>query len=699
MTTQQNSVKPPVAKRIDHIRSFHGDDFNDEYAWLADKADPDTVALLEAENAYTEARTAHLADLRESLFQEVKTRTLETDLSVPNRKGGYWYYTRTVEGKQYGIHCRVAVTGSEPPKTEAGQPLDGEEILLDGNELAAGHDFFSLGTFDVSPDGTWLAYSTDVRGDERYTLRIKNLVTGELLGDAIEGIGAGSVWSLDASVLFYTRVDEAWRPFQVWRHVVGAPVEDDQIVYHETDEQFVMEIDLSRSERFIFITCGSSITTEVQYIPADAPLTAPVVIAGRRHGVEYYVEHHGHRFLIVHNDGAEDYMISYTSVDDPGPWVPLVEHSPGTRIVGVDAFAGALVVSLRRNGLAGLRIMPLDAGADFDLEFPEPIYTAEIGPNYEFETSSFRLSYRSLITPDSVYDCDFATGALTLRKQRPVLPGPDGRAYDPAEYEQAREWAMADDGTRVPMSVVRRRNVALDGTAPIYLYGYGSYEASIDPSFSVARLSLLDRGVVFVIAHVRGGGEMGRRWYLDGKLFAKKNTFTDFIACARHLVSVGWTTPDRIVAHGRSAGGLLMGAIYNMGPDAFGGVVAGVPFVDALTSMLDPSLPLTALEWDEWGNPIADPEMYAYMKSYSPYENVTDQAYPPLFVYTSLNDTRVLYTEPIKWVSKIRATAPATSVLLKTEMEAGHGGRSGRYDAWREDTYFHAWILDRLGLA
>jgi oligopeptidase B len=700
VTTSQNAIKPPVAKRVDSIRTVHGDEYNDVYAWLAHKDDPDTIALLEAENAYTEQETAHLKQLREDLFNEVKSRTQETDLSLPVRKGGFWYYTRTVEGQQYGIHCRVAAGEStEPPATESGKPLDGEEILLDGNELAAGHDFFTLGTFDISPDGNWLAYSTDFSGDERYTIRIKDLRTGEVLADEIGNVGAGSVWSLDASVLFYTRVDDAWRPFQVWRHILGAPVDDDQIVYHEEDEQFFMEIDLSRSERFIFITCGSSITTEVRFIPADAPLTAPVVIAPRRHGVEYYVEHHGHRFLITHNDGAEDYMVSYTSVDDPGEWVELVPHSPGTRIVGVDAFAGALVVSLRKDGLAGLRIMPLGGGADFDLSFPEPIYTAELSTNSEFDTPTFRLSYRSLITPDSIYDCDFATGSLILRKQRPVLPGPDGRPYDPANYVQFREWAIADDGTRIPMSVVHRADVALDGDAPVYLYGYGSYEASIDPSFSIPRLSMLDRGVVYVIAHIRGGGEMGRRWYLDGKLFAKKNTFTDFIACARHLAAAGWTTPSRIVAHGRSAGGLLMGSIYNMGADAFGGVVAGVPFVDALNSMLDPTLPLTAIEWDEWGNPIADPEMYAYMKSYSPYENVTDQQYPPLFVYTSLNDTRVLYAEPIKWVSMIRATAPSASVLLKTEMEAGHAGRSGRYDAWREDTYFNAWILDRLGRA
>ena len=685
----------PTAKRVPHERTFHGDTVIDEYHWLADKSDPDTVAYLRAENAHTEAAAAGLAGLRETVFGEIKARTQETDLSVPMRKGGHWYYNRMVEGKQYGIHCRVAVRPGEtdPPSTVDGAPLPGEEILLDGNELAEGHEFFALGTFDVSPDGRWLAYSTDFAGDERFTLHVKDLSTGEVLADEIPDTHYGSAWALDASTLFYLTVDDAWRPYRVWRHVVGTAPDTDAIVYEEPDERFWVGVQLTRSERFILVDVHSKLTSEVHYLPADRPLDPLAVVAPRRQGVEYAVEHHGHRFLILHNDGALDFALSYTSVDSPGEWNTLIEHQPGTRLMGVDAFERYLVVSLRRDGLTGLRVVPL-AGEEYDIDFPEPLYAVGADQNPEYQTDSFRLHYVSLVTPDSVYDCDLATGRLTLRKRRPVLGG-----YDPAQYEQHREWALADDGTRVPVSLVCRRGTARDGTAPVVLYGYGSYENSIDPWFSIPRLSLVDRGVVFAIAHVRGGGELGRAWYERGKLLAKKNTFTDFVACARHLVKVGWTAPERVVARGGSAGGLLVGAVANLAPDAFGGFVAEVPFVDALNTILDPSLPLTVTEWEEWGNPLDDPEVYGYMKSYSPYENVAAHPYPPILAVTSLNDTRVLYHEPAKWVARLRVTSPATPVLLKTEMEAGHGGPSGRYDVWREEAFVLAWVLDRLGAA
>ncbi|TMM39360.1 MAG: S9 family peptidase [Actinobacteria bacterium] len=685
----------PTAKRVPHERTFHGDTVIDEYHWLADKSDPDTVAYLRAENAHTEAAAAGLAGLRETVFGEIKARTQETDLSVPMRKGGHWYYNRMVEGKQYGIHCRVTVRPGEtdPPSTVDGAPLPGEEILLDGNELAEGHEFFALGTFDVSPDGRWLAYSTDFAGDERFTLHVKDLSTGEVLADEIPDTHYGSAWALDASTLFYLTVDDAWRPYRVWRHVVGTAPDTDAIVYEEPDERFWVGVQLTRSERFILVDVHSKLTSEVHYLPADRPLDPLAVVAPRRQGVEYAVEHHGHRFLILHNDGALDFALSYTSVDSPGEWNTLIEHQPGTRLMGVDAFERYLVVSLRRDGLTGLRVVPL-AGEEYDIDFPEPLYAVGADQNPEYQTDSFRLHYVSLVTPDSVYDCDLATGRLTLRKRRPVLGG-----YDPAQYEQHREWALADDGTRVPVSLVCRRGTARDGTAPVVLYGYGSYENSIDPWFSIPRLSLVDRGVVFAIAHVRGGGELGRAWYERGKLLAKKNTFTDFVACARHLVKVGWTAPERVVARGGSAGGLLVGAVANLAPDAFGGFVAEVPFVDALNTILDPSLPLTVTEWEEWGNPLDDPEVYGYMKSYSPYENVAAHPYPPILAVTSLNDTRVLYHEPAKWVARLRVTSPATPVLLKTEMEAGHGGPSGRYDVWREEAFVLAWVLDRLGAA
>ncbi|MEW2383716.1 S9 family peptidase [Micromonospora sp. NPDC047707] len=691
----------PVAKQVPTDRTHHGDTVVDEYAWLAVKDDPETIAYLTAENAYTEKRTTHLADLRGQLFEETRRRTQETDLSVPARKGGYWYYTRTVEGQQYGVHCRRAVRDDEtdPPISLDGAPLDGEEVLLDGNLLAEGHDFFALGAFDVSPDGRWLAYSTDFSGDERFTLRVKDLTTGELLPDEVPDTFYGTAWSADASVLFYVTVDDAWRPNRVWRHTLGTPSSEDAVAHQEDDERFWVGVELTRSEKFVVIDIHSKVTSEVLVIPAGNPTGTPASVAPRRQGVEYTVEHHGHRFLILHNDGAEDFALAYTSADAPGDWVPLIEHSPGTRLEAVDAFENHLVVTLRTNGLTGLRVLPIGGGDPHDIEFPEPLYSVGLGSNPEYRTRQVRLGYTSLVTPDSVYDYDLVTRQMTLRRQKPVLPGPDGRPYDATAYEQHRDWALADDGTRVPISLVCRAGTPRDGSAPCLIYGYGSYEASMDPWFSVARLSLLDRGVVFAVAHIRGGGELGRRWYDQGKLLAKKNTFTDFVACARHLVKAGWTAGDRLVARGASAGGLLMGAVANLAPDAFAGIVAQVPFVDALTSILDPSLPLTVTEWEEWGNPLDDPEVYAYMKSYTPYENVRAVDYPAILAVTSLNDTRVLYHEPAKWIARLRATAPQGDYLLKTEMGAGHGGPSGRYDAWREEAFVNAWILDRLGRA
>ena len=677
---------PPIARQAPTERTFHGDTVTDEFAWLMAKEDPATIAHLETENAWTDQATAHLEGLRETLFQEIKARTRETDLSVPSRKGAYWYYTRTEEGKQYGIHCRVPVRPGEtdPPM---GDDKPGEEVLLDGNELAEGKDFFALGTFDVSPDGDWLAYSTDFDGDERFTLRVKSLRTGEVLADEVSDVFYGSAWSADGSVLFYITVDDAWRPNRVWRHTVGGA--DDELVFEEQDERFWVGVDLTRSEKFIVIDAHSKVTSEVRVIPADTPSADPVLIAERRQGVEYSIEHHGHRFLILHNLGAEDFALSWTSADNPGEWIEMLPHQPGTRLESVDAFARYLVVSLRRDGLTGLRVLADGSTAAYDMEFPEPLYSVGLTANPEYDTSSVRITYTSLITPDSVYDVDLNTRVMTLRKQRPVLGG-----YDPEAYEQFREWATAPDGTRVPISIVARKGVAKG--APALLYGYGSYEHSIDPYFSIPRLSLLDRGVVFAIAHVRGGGEMGRQWYEQGKMLAKKNTFTDFVAVAEALVRTRWTTPSRLVARGGSAGGLLMGAVANLAPEAFAGILAEVPFVDPLTSILDPSLPLTVTEWEEWGNPIESAEVYAYMKSYSPYENVAKQAYPRILAVTSLNDTRVLYHEPAKWIARLRSVAPDGNYLLKTEMGAGHGGPSGRYDSWKEEAFNLAWILDVL---
>jgi oligopeptidase B len=685
---------PPVAKRIPTTREHHGDRVVDEYAWLANSADPDTIKYLEAENAYTESRTDDQAGLRETIFGEIKARTQETDLSVPVRKGGYWYYTRTVEGQQYGIHCRRAVAEGEtdPPSTGDGSPLPGEEILLDGNAEAAGSEYFALGTFDVSPDGHRLAYSVDLAGDERFTLRFKDLRTGEVLADEVPNVFYGSAWAADNATLFYLTVDESWRPHRVWRHRVGTAREVDALVLEEADERFWVGVGLSRSDAYVIIDLHSKVTSEVHVIGADAPEAAPTLIAARRQGVEYEVEHDPAgegRFLILHNDGAEDFALAWTPAREPGAWHELIPHTPGTRLLGVDAFAGHVVVSLRRDGLTGLQVRPRD-GEPFDIAFPEPIYTVGLDANPEYDSGWIRLHYASLVTPDSVFDYDLSTREMVLRRRKPVLGG-----FDPEHYEQHREWATAPDGTLVPISLVCRVGTERTGANPTILYGYGAYESSLDPWFSIARLSLIDRGFIFAVAHIRGGGELGRRWYTDGRLMAKQNTFSDFIACAEHLVAAGWTSPAHLVARGGSAGGLLMGAVANQAPTAFAGIVAEVPFVDALNSILDPSLPLTVTEWEEWGNPLESADAYEYIKAYTPYENVAPQRYPAILALGSRNDTRVLYHEPAKWVARLRTVS--ADVLLKTEMGAGHSGPSGRYDAWREEAFIVAWIITLLG--
>ncbi len=698
-TGNEAVATPPAARRIPAERTFHGDAVVDEFAWLAAKENPETIAFLEAENAYTAAMTADQEALRGVIFEEIRARTQETDLSVPSRKGGWWYYSRTVEGKQYSLQCRRAVRPDDagPPMTEEGGPLDGEEVLLDGNELAGDGQFFSLGAFDVSPDSRLLAYSTDFAGSERFTMRFKDLVSGETAPDEIPDTFYGSAWSADGSALFYVTVDQAWRPYRVWRHLMGTPASDDVIVFEEPDERFWVGVGLTRSERFLVISASSKLTSEAWLLDATTPTGDFTVVTPRRQGLEYEVEHQvtadgTDRLLILHNDQAENFELAEAPLTDPSAWTPLIRHSPGVRLLGVDAFADHLVVHLRRDGLTGLLVLRSDGSAR-EIDFPEPVYRVMPGANPEYHSRAYRLGYVSLVTPDSVYDYDTETGELTLLRRRPVLPLPSGAEYDPADYEQYREWATARDGTRIPISLVCRKGTPRDGSAPFLLYGYGSYEISADPGFSIPRLSLLDRGFAYAIAHIRGGGEMGRRWYDDGKMLSKVNTFTDFVASARHLVSEGWTSPQRLISRGGSAGGLLVGAAVNIAPDAFGGVVAQVPFVDALTSILDPSLPLTVTEWEEWGDPLQDPEVYHYMKSYSPYENIDpDAVYPPILAVTSLNDTRVLYREPAKWIARLQAEAKGGPFLLKTEMVAGHGGRSGRYDAWHEEAMVLAWI-------
>ena len=702
-------MKPPVAKTEQHERVQHGDHVQDPYYWFLDKHDKDVRAYLEAENEFTAEATAGQAELRDRIFQEIKGRTKETDLSVPTRKGGWWHYTRTEEGKQYAIHCRLAADGPNPPELpEDGSPLPGEQILLDGNVLAEGHDFFALGACDLSPDDRLLAYSTDFAGDERFTLRIRDLETGLDLADEIPDTHYSTAWSADDSVLFYTTVDDAWRPYRVFRHVVGTAADQDVLVHEETDERFWLGVGLSRSERYIEISLGSKITSESLLLPADRPHEEFRLVRARETGVEYSIDHWAHPedperdlLLVVHNgEGKENFELATAPITDPSAWTPLIPHDRAVRLLEAEAFAGHFVLEYRKDGLTGIAVHPIVDGrpsaTGTPIAFGEPIYAVGTGGNPEYTTGRVRLGYGSMVTPSSVYDYEIASGRLDLLKRQPVLGD-----FDPSRYEQRREWAEAEDGTRIPISLVYRKGLTPDGTAPCLLYGYGSYESSMDPYFSVARLSLLDRGFVFAIAHVRGGGEMGRYWYEQGKLLHKKNTFGDFVACGRAMVAAGWSAPDRLIARGGSAGGLLVGAIANLAPELWAGVLAEVPFVDALNTILDPSMPLTVMEWDEWGNPLESAEVYEYMKSYSPYENVAAVKYPKILARTSVNDTRVGYHEPAKWVARLRATAlngGGPEILLKTELDAaGHGGKSGRYDAWHEEAFALAWVCAAVG--
>ena len=698
----------PVAQRRPITRVHHGDVFVDPYEWLRDKDDPEVISYLEAENAYTEAQTAHLSELSDAIFGEIKARTKETDLSVPTYTshpggGAYWYYVRTVEGSEYPIYCRV-VANDRATLPDPEHEISGEEVLLDGNREAEGHEFFALGALSVSLDGRLLAYSIDLTGAERFTIMIKDLISGELLADQIEDTAYGVAWAKN-SHLFYTRADEAWRPYVILRHRLGDDPSQDVEVLTESDERYWLSVDASRDDRWIIFGAGSKITSEFRLLSTDDPEGEPHIVAPRRQGVEYDIEPAGDRLLIVHNDGAEDFELAEAPLGATShtEWTPVIPHRQGVRLLSVSAYASHAVVSLRRDGLTALHVMPRDAGGDLqdgaDLAFDEPLYVAYAPSESEYETPTIRVGYASMLTPDSIYDYHLTTGELTLLKRTPVLDDPRFGPYQPENYIQERGWATAPDGTQVPLSIVRRANVPLDGSAPAMLYGYGAYEASMDPSFSVPRLSLLDRGIVYAIAHIRGGGELGRSWYEHGKTLTKRNTFTDFIACADYLLEQGYTSADRLAARGGSAGGLLMGAVANLAPEKFHAIHAAVPFVDALTTILNPDLPLTVIEWEEWGDPLHDAEVYAYMKSYTPYENVSSIDYPAILATTSLNDTRVFYVEPAKWVAALRHLATNSDkrqILLKTEMVAGHGGVSGRYKSWRELAFEYAWIVSEI---
>jgi oligopeptidase B len=701
---------PPVAP-VRPTRLVHEDDVRvDPWFWLRDRDDPEVLALLEAENAYTRDALAHLSALRRALYDEIVGRVQESDTSAPVRRGDFEYFTRTVEGLQYGVHCRrpVGATSLPDPFTRPGVDA-GEVVVLDENALAEGHDYFAVGDLVVNPEQTVAACSVDTNGSERYELGFRRISDGggvdeHELADVVPDVYYGVAWANDGATVFYTRLDDAMRPWQVWRHRLGTPATDDVLVFQEDDDRFYVGVARTRSGRFVEISTASKVTSEVWLLDADAPEADPLIVEPREQGHEYHVEHHvgpaGDRLFVLTNaDGAENFSLAVAPLATPGraAWQTVIEHRDDTRLDDVDAFAGFLVVSERADAVERLRILVLgdDGSVDDDhvLEMPEPVYSAWLGGNPEYHATTVRYQYTSLVSPASAYDYDPATRTATLIKRQPV-PG-----YDPDWYESRREWATASDGTRVPISIVYRRDLRGDDASPMLLYGYGSYEVSIDPTFSASRVSLLDRGVVFAIAHVRGGGELGRRWYDDGKLLRKTNTFTDFVACAEHLVREGWTSPERLSARGGSAGGLLMGAVANLRPDLFRAIVAEVPFVDCLTTILDESLPLTITEWEEWGDPVHDAAVYALMKSYSPYDNVEAKDYPALLVTGGLNDPRVQYWEPAKWVAKLRATKTDKNLLvLKMEMGAGHSGPSGRYDAWRDEAFVLGFLLDQLGL-
>ncbi|MFS8937732.1 S9 family peptidase [Corynebacterium sp. c25Ua_89] len=698
-------LTPPIAAKHPITREFHGRSFVDDYEWMRDKESAETLDYLRAENAYTEQETAHLKELTENIFQEVKSRVKETDMSVPSRRGQYWYYGRSVEGKNYGISCRVPVAEGADPWTapvipEEGAP-EGEEILLDANELAKGTEFFAMGASTVSDSGNLLAYSVDTAGDERFSLVIKDLRTGELLSDRLEGIFYGATWVGD-DYIFYTTVDDAWRPDTVWRHKVGTAQSEDVQVMHEADEHFNIGVGSIRSEKYLFIVIGSKLTSETWVLDRTDPEGEFQVLWQREAGVDYdvdYAEIDGQAYwFVTHNASGPNFTLATTPLAVGEDLAPLREldvlipHREDVRLEGVDTYRDQVVVGYRRAGIGRAAIMDVRHGwSEFkELNFNEELYTVSVGGNPEWDAPVLRVSYTSFIQPSQLFDYRVETGEYTLLKEQEVLGG-----YNKDDYVAYRMWTQASDGTQIPVSIVHRADLDRTKANPTLLYGYGSYEASMDPYFSVFRLSLMDRGMIFAMAHVRGGGEMGRTWYDSGKLLQKKNTFTDFIAVADDLIARGVTTADQMVAEGGSAGGLLMGAVANMAPDRFTAIQASVPFVDPLTSILKPELPLTVIEWEEWGDPYHDPEVYDYMKSYAPYENVNAQNYPDILAITSLNDTRVLYVEPAKWIAKLRDTAKGGQFLLKTEMVAGHGGVSGRYDKWRQNAFEYAWTINK----
>jgi len=676
---------PPTATTRPDTLETHGHPRIDNYYWLRERDDPDVIAYLEAENAYARSVMAHTKVLEDALYEEIVGRIKQDDASVPYRQDGFYYYQRYEEGKEYPIYCR-----------KNGSVEADEEILLDVNALAEGHDYFAVSGREVSTDQPILAYAFDTVGRRLYTIRFKNLTTGAFYPEAIENVTGNMAWANDNRTLFYSKQDPVTlRWDQIYRHVLGTDPADDELVYEEPDETFYTFVFKTKSKDFLLIGSTQTLSSEYRYLDANTPAGAFMIIQPREPNHEYSVDHFGNYFYIRTNWAAKNFRLMRTPLiaTEKGHWEEVLPHREDVLLESFEPFRKHLVVAERREGLVQLRIRPWDGSEEHYLDFGEPAYYAYTADNYEFDTPTLRYRYTSMTTPTSTFDYDMVTREKTLLKEDEVLGG-----FDKSNYVTERLYARARDGVRVPVSLVYRQGTPRDGTAPLLLYGYGAYGASMDPTFNAARLSLIDRGFVFAIAHIRGGEEMGRPWYEDGKLLNKKNTFTDFIDSAEHLIAEEYADPERVFAMGGSAGGLLMGAVVNMRPDLFKGVVAAVPFVDVVTTMLDDSIPLTTNEYDEWGNPN-EKIYYDYILSYSPYDNVEAKAYPNLLVTAGLHDSQVQYWEPAKWVARLRALKTDDNrLLLKTNMDAGHSGATGRFKRYRETAFEYAFLLDLAGI-
>ena len=677
------TLSPPLAAVRPHTFNEFGTTRIDQYYWLKERSNPEVIKYLEDENAYTKAVMAHTEALQEQLYNELKGRVLQTDQSVPFREGNYFYYTRLVEGKNYPIYAR-----------KRGSLNAAEEIMIDANVLAEGKTTFIVREWEVSSGEDLLAYAVDTTGGRVTTIRIKNLKTGALLPDVIPNAMGGVAWAEDNRTLFYVKPDPvSVRPYQVYRHRLGTDAASDQKVFEDNDEQYYVSVFKTKSHRYIMIQSWQTMATEYRYVAADKPDEQFRVLIPRERGHEYFANHFGDYFYILSNDHAKNFRLMRTPVSNPGraSWQEVIPHRPDVLIEDFEFFRNYLVLTERKDGLVQLRVRPWNGSAEHYLDFGEPAYLAYVSTNREFDTPLLRYVYTSLTTPSSTYDYDMRTRQKTILKRDSILGG-----FDPANYVTERVYTTARDGARVPVSIVYRKG--LSRPAPLLLTGYGSYGSSSDPTFSADRLSLLNRGFVFAIAHIRGGSEMGRAWYENGRQLQKKNTFNDFIDVADDLIRRGYTKSDRLFARGASAGGLLMGAVVNARPELWRGVIAGVPYVDVITTMSDSAIPLTTGEYDEWGNPH-DSTFYRYMLSYSPYDNVERKAYPNLLITAGLYDTQVLYVEPAKWTARLRAMKTDTNrLILKTNMEAGHSGASGRYKRWRDVAFEYAFLLDLAGL-